>query len=145
MITPGGEAIKYYASLRLRMKFAKGDRKYLKRTATVFGKKHEKTYGTRIICEIVKSSLDEPYRKAEIYIVFGYGIDDIRGNLQYIKDARGLGTYECPDGQTYQAMANAIAYVEKQGLVHDLREWTIDTWNEIQNAFDYKRVKKEVL
>ena len=143
-VTPGGMAIPFYASLRIRMAQVYGSglsHKIIKKE-DVNGKAFEKVVGIRSSCEIIKSSLDDPYRKCNISILFNYGIDDIRDNLQYVKDVEQRNTYYCI-GREYRSMEHAIKYIEENGLRADLKNYVIDLWEDIEKKFVVNRPKKE--
>lgn len=143
--TPGGRAIKYYASLRIRVKPAYPQGKIkISRTVIMGDKKRafEKVIGIDSVCEVVKSTVDEPYREAPISIVFGYGIDDIRANLTWYKDVTGKG-YVLGDEKLGGRIDKAIEVVEAAGLENKLREQVIDAWEEIDRLFDQNRIKKK--
>ncbi|MFA5394390.1 MAG: hypothetical protein WC346_00040 [Methanogenium sp.] len=139
-VTPGGKAIAFYSSLRLRVR----QQRLIDVDKTLeSGVKVTKAIGIHSEVYVKKSTLDDPYRSCDIFIVFGYGIDDIRGNLQYLKDMTKSSKYICPDGQGYQALSMAIQHIEKCNLEKDLKENTIDMWEEIEAKFDTHRKKKE--
>ena len=137
--TPGGQAIPFYSSLRIRV--AQQDK--VIRSTKISNKEVKKVIGIKSTCFIKKSTVDDPYREADIYIVFGYGIDDIRGNLQYMKDMKGNTVYDCIDGKTYQSIDKAIAYIEDNNLETKLRDNVINLWNEIEEKFKTNRQKKD--
>jgi len=137
----GGEGLPFYASLRIRVGPAKDANKIVK-TKTVNGKAFEKILGIKSECIVKKSSVDSPYRSANIYIVFNYGIDDVRGNLQYIKDCTKATSYDCID-KTYVSMDDAIAYIEENNYENVIRENTIDIWEGIEKAFKIERKLKD--
>ena len=144
-ITPGGWAIRFYSSIRLDIRYfykggVKGGGRYITKDLKVGEKNKEvsKVIGINCVVKVVKNSKDDPYREAPISIVFGYGIDDIRANLQWYKDMTGGTVYECGDGQTYQAMDPAIKHIEANDLENGLRENVIDLWNEIEEKFKKK-------
>jgi len=143
-VTPGGRAIPYYASLRIKMghPFGRSVSHKIIRKENINGHEIEKTIGIRSSCEIVKSSIDEPYRKCNISIVFGYGIDDIRDNLQYIKDIEQRNVYFCINRE-YRSMNDAIRYIEENGLRNELKNYVIDLWEFIESKFAINRPKKE--
>jgi recombination protein RecA len=137
--TPGGHAIGYYASLRIRI--LQIDKITLEKKLES-GVAVKKVIGIESQCIVTKSTVDDPYRQAPIYIVFGRGIDDVRGNLQYIKDMKKDTTYGTPDGKSFKGMDQAIAYIENNGLVKQLRANTIALWHEIDELFKTNRDRK---
>lgn len=151
--TPGGKAIPYYASLRVRIrqvekievrkKFVPENiPDWLKKNDDGEGKKKKdgkpkevevkKYIGIESECFITKSTVDDPYRYAPIYIIFGQGVDDVRGNLQYLKDMYSLGGYPTPDGKKFMGMDGAVAYVRENQLEKPLRDQVIKTWQEAE-------------
>jgi len=138
--TPGGNAIAFYASLRMRVAQLKRIEKKVKLAS---GKEVAKVIGIQSHVFIKKSTVDDPFRECDIFIVFGYGIDDIRGNLQFWKDMTGDTLYETPDKKRYQSMDQAILRVEEAKLENDLRRNTIDLWEEIEQKFKTNRREKE--
>lgn len=137
--TPGGEAIPFYSSLRLRCMSPKK----IKQGLNIAGKKVERISGVETPIEVFKSSVWKPYRKASVYIMFDYGIDDIRGNLQFIKQHTSNTSYTVNGEKVGSSMEAAIAAVEKDDLEDDLKEEVIDLWEEIETKFTTKRKKKE--
>ncbi len=140
--TPGGMGLPFYASLRIEVRPAYPQWEIKKKVKLDSGIDVEQTIGIHSVCSIEKSSIDIPYRIAPIDIVFGYGIDDIRANLQYRKDMTKGGTYDCIT-KTYVSMQDAAQYIEKNNLEKELREKTITLWEEIQEKFAVNRKRKE--
>lgn len=142
--TPGGKAIGFYASLRLQIK-QKGKITKDKNIQVTGGKKQvkvSKTIGIESEVTVFKSSVDDGYRSAPLYIVSKVGVDDIRANLQWMKEKTGNTVYDCLDGKTYQALDYAVAYIEQNNLEETLREAVIDIWEEIEGKFVIDRKKK---
>ena len=139
--TPGGRAIPYYSSLRIRVGPPASGGKIVKIISLANGKKHEKTIGIRSNCIIKKSSLDDPFRSCTISILFGYGIDDIRENLQYLKEGLGLSKYKAVD-QEFAFMEKAITYIEENNLQSQLKQEVIALWEEIESKFVVIRKQK---
>ncbi len=137
-ITPGGRSTEFYCSARIKI-MPMG--KVVKKKKLSSGKEIEKVMGIQSRCTIVKSSIDDPYRTADIYIVFGYGIDDVRANLQYRKDMLKETTYDCFT-KTYQSMDKAIQYIEENNLQKKLKKEVIILWNEIESLFKVNRRRK---
>lgn len=137
--TPGGFAVGYHSSLRCRIV----RKKRIEQVKQVPGskKKVTKTIGIESEGIIIKSSIDDEYRKAPIYIIFGKGIDDVRGNLQWFKDVSGNTKYNAID-KDFQRMDFAIRYIEENNLEADLREMVIDLWESIEKMFKVHRKPK---
>lgn len=139
--TPGGKGIPYYASLRIRVSPAYRGGK-IRPSRTIRGKALTKVIGIKSECEIKKSSLDDPFRKVPIYIIFDYGIDDVRGNLIWLKEHRGKKSKYLAVDEEFSVIDKAIAHIEANGLEEDLKEMVIDLWEEIEEAFKQTRKKK---
>jgi hypothetical protein len=163
--TPGGRALKFYASLRIALKqigeitdkiklgsveeeedqpdLTRRQKLKLQKEKGINKAELEKVVGIITECFIKKSSVDDPYRKCKIFIVFNYGIDDIRGNLCYMKEMTRSSTYICPDGKSFLSMKAAVAHIEKENLIEALRQQAIKLWHEIEDRFKSNRPKKE--
>lgn len=137
-ISPGGEAIKFYSTVRLRTY----NPKKIKETITLHGKKIMKVIGVEIEVEVYKNSAWKPYRTAPITIIFDYGIDDIRQNLQFIKNHTKNNTYTVLGKNLSNDMDEAIRMIEKNNLESKLRFETIELWEKIESKFDSNRKRK---
>lgn len=136
--TPGGVAVGFYSSLRLR--FTNPEK--IKVKQKVAGKEVTRVVGVEVMVEVFKSSIWKPYHQAPLYILFDYGIDDIRANLQYIKDFTKNTTYTVGDNVLDKSLDASIKMVEKAGLEDDLKQQVIDLWEEIEAKFDVERKPK---
>jgi protein RecA len=134
-ISPGGEAIGFYSSLRLRCISARK----LKRKKSIRGKEHERTIGVQVTVEVYKSSVWKPFRTAELFIIYDYGIDDIRANLTFLKTSMRTTTYKFGEHDLGRSIDSAITAVEEQGLEHELKEHVITLWSEIEENFSSGR------
>jgi protein RecA len=141
-VAPGGKAIEFYASLRLRVKPSFPSWQIKKKVKLSSGVEVEEVIGIKSTVYIAKSSVDKPYREAEISVVFGYGIDDVRDQLQWYKDMTKETSYNCLNGKTAAAMERAIAYIEENELQRELKIRTIAMWREIQEKFKTVRQSK---
>jgi len=136
--TPGGVAMSFYSSLRLQF----SNPTKIKITKTIFGKEVSKIIGVDVVISVFKSSIWKPYRNAKVTILFDYGIDDIRQNLQYIKDYTKYKTYTVNGRNLSNTRDEAIQMVETQGLEEELREQVIDLWERIESKFVLERKPK---
>ena len=136
--SPGGHAIKFYASLRTTTRILK----YITKTIIVHGKEVERAMGVNIEIKVVKSSVWEPLRTAPITILFKYGIDDIRQNLQYIKDYTSNTVYTLGENKLGKGIEESIKMIEDGGLEKELREQVIDLWESIEEKSKVARKPK---
>ena len=136
----GGFAPAYYTSLRLDIKMVEK----LYDEKKIYGKMQRVYYGIKSEIFIEKSSVDKSsFRTAPIYIDWDHGIDDIKGNLVYIKQNSKHKTYSI-DGEFKlgSSINQAIEYIEDNDLEGELKEAVIKLWNKIQRKFKRNRKKK---
>ena len=136
--SPGGEAIGFYASLRLRM----SNPKKIKETRKVSGKEVTRVIGVKTEIEVFKSSVWKPYRTAPVTILFDYGVDDVRENLQFIKDYTKNTTYCLGTDKLSNEMDKAIEIIEDGKLEQDLKNEVIELWETIESKFETERKPK---
>jgi recombination protein RecA len=135
----GGFAIGFYASIRLR---GTNPEKIFKEVS-FNGEKIKQAIGVETEFEVFKNKVWTPYRKASLYIIWDYGIDDIRSNLKYIKMYKKQ-TQFCLHGKVLdKSLETAISLIEEDsGLIEELKEETIDLWEEIESKFASERRPK---
>jgi len=138
--TTGGKAVGFYASVRLRL-FA--PEKIRTKEKKIGKKMVKKTVGTKVKVEVYKNSCDVAYRTAHIYIMNGYGIDDIRANLQYVKDYTNNTTYQVRDIKLDVSLDKACQMVEQQNLEGKLKKEVIELWHMIEDKFKIERKPKK--
>ncbi|HCU01293.1 TPA: hypothetical protein DIC62_00600 [Candidatus Nomurabacteria bacterium] len=150
--TPGGKAVPYYSSLRIRVS-PQMTNKYITSTKTINGKTLEKRKGVRSKAQIKKSSIGDPYGEAPYSLIFNYGMDDLRENLQFLKDfiepeidattgKKKSVQYPCIDN-TFGTIDKAIEYVESKGYEKQIKQMVVDKWHEIQDSFKTERKTRE--
>jgi recombination protein RecA len=137
-VTPGGESIGFYSSLRLR--FAKPEKIKLKRK--IAGKEESRVIGVEVLAEVYKSSIWKPFHTAPITILFDYGIDDIRQNLQFMKEKTGSSVYIFENSTLSKSLEESIQIIEQDGLEQRLKKEVIDLWEEIEIKFEQERKPK---
>lgn len=71
-VTPGGEAMKFYASIRIDLRKKQGDKD-----------KEGETINSKVTAKTVKNKTAPPFQKCEFDIVFGEGIDRVSEILFY--------------------------------------------------------------
>ncbi|KAL0337274.1 UNVERIFIED_CONTAM: DNA repair protein recA3, mitochondrial [Sesamum calycinum] len=121
-VTCGGNALKFYASVRLN----------IKRTGLV--KKGEETVGSQVVVKIVKNKHAPPFKTAEFELEFGRGICreaeliDLGCKHKFITKA---GSYFYMDNQSFQgkdALKRFLAenVSARDGLTEKLRQKLVD-------------------
>lgn len=100
-ITTGGNAIKYFTTLRIRLKDT-GKKEEVANKSTITGLDEKKIVSKEVKVVIEKNKLDMPYKSGPVFIVFGQGIDNIMSlialgiNKKVIK-AGGAGFFSWKD------------------------------------------------
>lgn len=135
---PGGKATKFYCSLQLEYTNPKA----IKKVKTIKGAKRERRVGDEVVIKVAKNSLDKGYREATVYLMYDYGIDDIRGNLSYLKTMYGKTKYYLGSMELGRSLDESVQMIEDQGLEAELREEVISVWEDEEAAFYPERKKK---
>lgn len=136
--TPGGESVSFYASLRLR--FNRAEKIKLKKR--IVGKEESRVIGVEACIEVFKSSIWKPFHTAPVTILFNYGIDTIRDELQFIKDHTKNTVYTVGGRELSNSMEEAIKAVETDKLESSLKEEVITLWENIESQFLQERKPK---
>ena len=138
--TPGGEAIKFYASVRLRCHSPMR----LTMERKVGGRDLKRAQGVRTTVDVAKNSVSSPYRSAEVNILFAYGIDDLRGNLEFLKASLGLPSFNVLGDEVRlgTSIDRAIREVEEGDLQARLKARTIEVWHDVESRFRVERRPK---
>lgn len=151
IVTPGGKSIPYYSSLRLRVS-SQLINKYITSAKKIGDKSLEKKKGIRSKAQIKKSSIGDPFGEAPYSLIFNYGMDDLRENLQFLKDytepeidektgKKKPVQYPCIDN-TWGTIDKAIEYIEEKGYEDQIKQLVIEKWHEIQDSFKTERKVK---
>jgi len=103
--TPGGQALKFYCSVRLDIRRKKAI------------KRGEETIGSEVKVKVVKNKLAPPFREAEFEILYGTGVNKI-GELVDTAEKHGLveksGTwYSYGGAKIGQGKDKAMAHFEE--------------------------------
>jgi len=105
--TTGGNALKFYSSLRLEVR----------KTETIEASKDTPAVGNRVRVKVVKNKVAPPFRKTELEIMFGKGVSYIGSILDCavkhnIIDKKGAW-YSYGEEKVGQGKENAREYLEK--------------------------------
>lgn len=78
--TSGGKALKYYSSVRIKMRKSKVENVTVKSRIT--GKSEKEPINVMVKVSIVKNKIDKPYFSGPLYIRFGEGFDNITSIIE---------------------------------------------------------------
>lgn len=136
--SPGGKALEFYPSLRLE--FSSPTK--IKLEKQIVGKKQTRITGVETTISVFKSSIWKPFRSATVSILFDYGIDNVKDQIQYIKDNTENTTYTLKGEKLSNELYKAIKIIEDSNAENDLREEVITLWEEIESKFVQERKAK---
>lgn len=137
-VSPGGEAMGFYSSLRLR--FAKPEK--IKEKRKIAGKEVVRVSGVEVQIEVFKSSIWKPFRTAPVTIIFDYGIDNVLDCLSFIKTYTNSSVYKIGNLSLSKSSCDAIAIVEEDRLEEKLKNEVICLWEDIESKFQSERRPK---
>ncbi len=143
----GGEAPKFYASLRLELKKPARDG-ILTMKRIIRGVKHKRIIGVQTDVFVEKSTISTPHQTGLMRILFDYGVDDIVPNLMFLKrNTKGNG-FTLNGKDIGNSLEKAVDYIEhdkekiRRIRIKKLKEEVIDVWTEIQKVLTPVRKRK---
>jgi recombination protein RecA len=125
--TPGGQALKFYASVRLD----------IRRIGQL--KQGDEAVGSRVRVKVVKNKVAPPFRQAEFEVMFGAGINQL-GEMVDLGTTHGLleksGAWYILDGERIgQGRDKAMAFLgENPEIADSLRERLLSAMKTVQDA-----------
>jgi recombination protein RecA len=131
----GGKALDFYASQIMWLAHLG----MLKKTIN----KVERPYGVKIKANVRKNKVSIPHRMAEFEFHFGYGVEDLMANVNWLKEVGRLGEIGLKTDQYKEYIASIgkmddAAYHTEQMEVTGV---TTRVWAEIEETFIPKRRK----
>ena len=143
--SPGGMALKHYTKIRIQLTGIKN----IEETISVRDIEQKRIIGIELTAKVVKNQAGVPLRSVPIYIVFNYGIDDVKANLKWLMDNGGFPLEEGRKRSSYTindkkfiSLDAASKYVEENRLEQEIKGRVIDLWEEIEGQFKPTRVKR---
>lgn len=119
-VTPGGRALKFYASVRID----------IRRIGSADAKGEDDPRGNRVRCKIVKNKVAPPFREAEFDIIYGEGIDHA---LAMVEAAETAGIIK-RSGSSYKFGDKSFAGKEKlQAYLREHPEMAAEIENEVKS------------
>jgi recombination protein RecA len=125
--TPGGQALKFYASVRLD----------IRRIGQL--KQGDEAIGSRVRVKVAKNKVAPPFRQAEFEVMFGAGINQL-GEMVDLGTTHGLleksGAWYILDGERIgQGRDKAMAFLgENPEIADSLRERLLSAMKTVQDA-----------
>jgi recombination protein RecA len=104
-ITTGGKALQYFIALRIRLKKTTNNEEITEKSS-ITGVAEKKRISQEVKVVIEKNKVDMPWKSGPIYLVFGYGIDNIMSlitlgsNMGVIKKTGAYFSWKDPN-ETY--------------------------------------------
>jgi RecA/RadA recombinase len=130
----GGKAMDFYASHCLWLSVIEQIKK------TIGGQ--ERVIGVQIRANCKKNKVGLPFRKCDMIYRFGYGIDDLETNLQWLKDTKKLvPVLGVADYKPWLAKAQKLDDEEYREKCADMAEVVSGLWQEIDKQFLPERRK----
>ncbi|MGB8468408.1 MAG: recombinase RecA [Candidatus Babeliales bacterium] len=127
--TTGGNALKFYASIRLDVR----------RIASL--KKNDKHIGNRVVVKVVKNKMAPPFRFAELDLLFSEGIshelDLLDAAIHYQVIAQSGAWFSFEGEKIAQGREQALAYLKENETVMDAIQKKISAlapWNQSNQA-----------
>ncbi len=114
-VTPGGRALKFYASVRMEVR-RKGDVKV-----------GAEKVGNRVRVKVTKNKVAPPFREAEVEILFGRGIDSVGDLVNVASDVEVVqksgSWYSFGETRLGQGKEKAVEFLtQNPDLLADIRE-----------------------
>lgn len=119
--TPGGNATKFYASIRIETK------KSVSKQNQHFEEGSDEITGNKVTFKSIKNKTAPPLRERDFIMLYGVGVDSVTDTLEMAVDLdiikKGGAWYELPDGQKFQGMKNlSLALKEDADLYLSIKK-----------------------
>lgn len=132
----GGRALDFYASVVL----------YLAHLKTLYKKRRgqKRAVGVQIKAKCDKNKVGLPFRECDFTIRFGYGVDDVQANLDWLESAKRLKEADLSGPKASEALLEDMEIMtpkEYRIAARKVRLAVVEAWQELDNEFLPKRRK----
>lgn len=141
----GGKALDFYASQILWLSHLGIINQTVKGT--------KRATGVKIKAKCKKNKIGKPFRECEMFLDFGYGIDDILTGVEWLDSVSATDRLDLPPSpkekgkktphpvDVFLNQARTAEGVELTGMRDKVREAVIAEWVEVEKGFSPKRKK----
>jgi len=125
----GGHALDFYASQVI----------YLAHLKTLYRtiKGQKRAVGVRVKAKCDKNKIGPPFRECEFTIRFGFGVDDLQANLDWLKESGKLKAF----GLEHLSNTDDLNDDDHAKMLFKSQTAVKQAWSEIEQAFRPKRSK----
>ena len=134
-IRAGGKSLQFYSSQIIYLAHMKMLTRQIKNV--------ERPIGIQIKAKCEKNKIGLPFRTCEFPLIFGFGIDDLRGNLEWLQSVKRLDKFELDDKSMVSFMRNInkLSDTEYIDICADVAEVVKKEWDNIEQGFAPGRKK----
>lgn len=132
----GGRALDFYATHVILLSHIST------LTRTVKGVK--RAVGVRIKAKFTKNKIALPFRECEFILRFGYGVDDLVANVNWLHEVgklRRVGLSKKEDIDKYILASEKLTDSDYHKRIADIRKIVAEEWQEVETGFRPKRKK----
>lgn len=130
----GGRAMDFYASQVLYLAHIKTHKKTKQKV--------ERPVGVRIRAKCDKNKVGLPFRECEFDINFGYGVDDLKANVEWLKEVEALDRLTNESAERYLKSLEKLEDDQYFEEVQRVQQLVTDMWKEIELRFVPGRRKR---
>lgn len=132
----GGKALDFYASQVVYLSHIQTLNKTIKGI--------KRAYAVHIKAKCTKNKISLPFRDCEFVLKFGYGVDDLAANVNWLEEVNELGQLgiKSKDGMSaYLTQSEKLSLGDYRFRVEDVRGVVQKVWQAVDNSFQPKRQK----
>lgn len=131
----GGRALDFYSSIALWLAHIETLRREISKV--------KRPYGVHIRAKCKKNKISLPFREADFEFIFGYGVEDLKASVEWLKEVGRLKDASINPTQVKDYLKgieemDAAEYAKEQKMTAEVVR---QVWREIETSFLPKRAK----